>query len=146
MVITMRKTLFRTALAAALMIGGTSGARAQTGAWYEALDPIGSGVRELWRRLQEKSAAGTGCRLPQGAVRVYSRGLDERTSAIAGDDRVVFNNLIEENVARLPGVRLSASASWARCSRSPRNPAALSTSRASCASAWRAWTFRSSPP
>jgi hypothetical protein len=106
MVITMRKTLFRTALAAALMIGGTSGARAQTGAWYEALDPIGSGVRELWRRLQEKSAAGTGCRLPQGAVRVYSRGLDERTSAIAGDDRVVFNNLIEENVARLPGVRL----------------------------------------
>jgi hypothetical protein len=106
MVTAMRKTLFRTALTTALLVGGTAGAHAQAGGWYEALDPIGSGVRELWRRLGEKSAAGTGCRLPSGAVRVYSRGLDERTSAIAGDDRAVFNNLIEENVARLPGVRL----------------------------------------
>ncbi|HYF54752.1 MAG TPA: hypothetical protein VEA41_10885, partial [Salinarimonas sp.] len=97
----MRATLLRTALAAALMAPAAAPALAQVGSWYEALDPIGSGVRELWRRV------GDGCRLPSGgAVRVYSRGLDERTSAIAGDDRVMFNNLIEENLSRLPDVRL----------------------------------------
>jgi hypothetical protein len=100
------KTLLRCALAAALLGPLAPGALAQGGGWYEALDPIGSGVRELWRRVADKAGDAAGCRLPAGTARVYSRGLDERTSAIAGDDRAVFNNLIEENLARQPGVRL----------------------------------------